>query len=45
MRKFTIFYKDHLGRSNQASNYATDDVEARKKFTTLYPDCVIMDIN
>lgn len=37
--KFTIHYKDHVGRTNKTESTGKDYLEAEKKFKTLYPDC------
>ena len=39
--KFTILYKDHVGRKNKAESTGADLLEAEKKFKVLYPDCTI----
>lgn len=41
MKKHIIFYKDHMGRANQAESFGKDTLEAESKFKTLYPDCTI----
>jgi hypothetical protein len=42
--KFTIHYKDHVGRKNKTEFSGKDYIEAEKKFRTLYVDCVITSI-
>jgi hypothetical protein len=44
MKKFTVYYKDHIGRKNQADSYGADADEARRKFQILYPDCRVVDV-
>ena len=44
MKKFTIYYKDSINRSNQADSYGKDSYEAEKKFKILYPDATIIRI-
>lgn len=43
METFTIYYNDHVGRKNQAESSGVNQLEAEKKFKTLYPDCIITD--
>lgn len=44
MNKFTIYYKDHLGRKNQVQSSGKDQDEVREKFYTLYSECTITSI-
>ena len=44
MKKFTIYYKDSINRSNQADSYGKDYEEAKRKFKILYPDATIIRI-
>lgn len=44
MNKFTIYYKDHLGRNNQVQSYGKDEYDVREKFYTLYAECTITSI-
>lgn len=42
--KHTVFYKDSVGRKNQTKTFGKDEVEVKKKFETLYPNCTIINI-
>jgi len=42
--KYTIFYRDHLGRKNQTQSSGEDSIEAEQKFKVLYPDCVVVEV-
>jgi len=44
MKKFTIFYRDSIGRKNQAERFGYDSDDARRKFNILYVGCTILDI-
>lgn len=44
-KKHTVHYKDHLGRKNKADLFGKDEFQVKEKFFTLYPDCVIIEIN
>lgn len=44
MKKFTIYYKDHLGRNNQVQSYGKDQDDVKEKFYTLYSECTITSI-
>jgi hypothetical protein len=44
MKKFIIYYRDSIGRKNQAERYARDADEAKQKFNTLYAGYTILDI-
>lgn len=44
MQNFTIYYKDHLGRNNQADSSGKTEFDAIDKFKTLYPDCTVIDV-
>lgn len=44
MQNFTIYYKDYLGRNNQADSTGKTEFDAVDKFKILYPNCIVMDV-
>jgi hypothetical protein len=44
MKNFIIYYKDHVGRSNEAVLGGKTQLEAESKFKTLYANCIITNV-
>lgn len=44
MKKHIVHYKDKLGRNNQCELFGKDEHEVKDKFSTLYAECVLIEI-
>jgi hypothetical protein len=44
MQNFIVYYKDYLGRSNEAAVGGKTQLEAENKFKTLYANCTITNV-